>query len=138
MNASAPNLPCAGAQSSEVTNDRPSFRKAGHASFVVEYAMRARTTRTARPATRVTPRKMRSAQTSPALPCVSSGLSGSLPRAVRVDVMVLLLADLDLVELGNRLLGQVGRDRCVAGLRGEVALTVGEDPVQPRLHRVAL
>src|SRR4249920_2979386 len=99
MKASAPNLSSFGIQSLEVTNEKPSALNAGHAWRVVEIAINARIARTARPATRARPRKMRSAHTSPALPCVTDPaarfFSGAEGFAIRGSSL------LDLVDLGD-------------------------------------
>src|SRR5690242_11186381 len=132
MNASVPNLPSFGIHWSDVTNERPSLRNAGQACFVVEYAMRTRIPSTTSPAPSARPRNARSSVRSPDLPFGSSDLSGSRGRSVRVEVMRYgygRSAGRQLVELGDGLLRELGRQLGVAGVLREV-LAVGEDEVQ--------
>src|SRR5829696_1805328 len=130
MKASAPNLSSFGIHWSEVTNEKPSALNAGHAWRVVDIAIKARIARTARPATRARPRKMRSAHTSPALPCVTDPaerfFSGAETFAMRGYCL------LDLVDLGDRLILQAARQRREPGILGQV-LGRAEDIVQPPL-----
>src|SRR6476660_1249646 len=64
MNGSAPNLPLVGSHFVRVMNPNPSWRKIGHACFVVTIAFSARIASTESPAPRATARNTRSPHTS--------------------------------------------------------------------------
>src|SRR5205823_5438048 len=145
MKAAAPNeglAPSAASGTHFVDVKKCSFatRRAGQASLVVLIAINARIARTAKPAMSATHRK----RWSPAAPRSRAvrlvpGVAGasvasvtstaSLPRDGRS-------ADRHLVELGDRLGGQVGRQLGVVGLR-LFGLPVGQHEVHKALDRRA-
>src|SRR5438067_103630 len=142
MNALAPKWPAAGSHLPEVMKPRPSWRKAGMASLVVEKRMRPSTTRTRSPEARQTQRKIPSARRDPpwsgpfGIPgsgMTSGGLvviGGEIKRAGSSG-------DDELVDLGQRRrldgVGQFG----VVDAVGHV-LPVGVDELEEGLEGRAL
>src|SRR6476619_6211892 len=118
MYASAPNCPWFGFQSDDVTKLMPICWNAGQAWLVVEMAIRARMASTVSPARSAIARKILSPR--PALaderrPDRSGGRSAGEPgesgSTSGVGAVIETSTDLQLGELGDGLLLQVGGDR---------------------------
>src|SRR5437588_3712076 len=141
MKARAPKWPSAGFQFVDVRNRRPSCRKAGIASLVVENRMRPSTTRTRNPEARQIQRKVWSARRDPPW----SGPFGAPGRGCASGGLVVLGVAIkwrstgndQLVELGDRLLLDVVGQLGVVDAGGHV-LAVGVDVLQERLQVRAL
>src|SRR4051794_24182082 len=129
-NASVPNVPDWGSQTSPVKYERPCERNAGQAFTTMVTAMSARITRTIAPATNVTPRKARS-NVRPGGRTVLSGRdsmaavmrrkgwsmggAGGAARAAHLGVL-----GPDLGDLGLGLRQEIRRQRCEVHGGGQV------------------
>src|SRR5262245_21905080 len=114
MSASAPKWLLFGTQSSLVTKPTPSWRSAGHAFAVVLHAMNPRTTSTNSPLMRVTARNVRSPHRV-RLPSRDANTPSTAVVVMRRESAP--SPDLQLAELGDRLLGERCRQRRVVDVR---------------------